>query len=366
MVRDAVKERFQVRNNYAVPVFSVIPTYLVVYLFLFLFRSWDSLQRVRRYHFQASHIGKDRNIGPITQTQVSMTTFGFAGMALIRPYLFGINQANQKERKAFLHFWAVLNYLIGVKDRYNIGLLNIKAAEIEFDIIMRNVMSPYLQLETLAFKRMVRDLIQGLSPYVENNDYESQMFLVKRAVGIPGYQLDVNYTREVPYGNILSKADVAMVRQTLPGFSEKIQIYTVLRRGRFNPGADKNCQKFYSEQVDPYNATTLGDFDIASPDTMKKLMGLSCTSEIRLKEVHRGPSYLKYLSALALPSLSSRSQFNVNMFLAIVSLMNLPKGVILANQIVDSRIDAMRNKKSYLDLNLNRIYPEMYMRGPGI
>lgn len=294
-----------------------------------------------------------------------MTTFGFAGLALIRPYLFGIDQTNQKQRKAFLHFWAVLNYLIGVKDRYNIGLLPIKAAEIEFDIIMRNVLSPYLQLETLPFKRMVSDLVEGLAPYMDNVDYESQLFLVKRAVGIPGYQLDVNYTREVPYGNILSRSDVAEVRKVLPRFSEKIQIYTVLQHGTVQT---TDCQSFYADKTDPYDLQTIISFDTASFDKIKKLMGLMCPSEIRLKEVDRGPSYLRYLSHHALYNLPQRSQFYVNLFLALVSLMKLPKGMLLANQIIDARLDAMRKKTplSWANLNLNRNFPEMYVRGPGI
>lgn len=297
---------------------------------------------------------------------MSITTFGFAGLALIRPYLFGIEQTNQKERKAFLHFWAVLNYLIGVKDRYNIALLPIKAAEIEFDIIMRNVLNPYLQLETVSFKRMVKDMVKGLTPFVDNMDYDSQMFLVKRAVGIPGYQVDVNYTREVPYGNIFSAADVAVIRKVLPKFSEKLQIYTVMRHGVTPTTTD--CQSFYADKTDPYDLNAIVNFDYASMDQMKKLMGLLCNSEIRLKEVHRGPSYLRYLHSRAMYNLSSRSQYNVNFFLAIVSLMNLPKGRLLANQIVDSRLDSIRSGKpmGFANLNLNRIYPEMYMRGPGV
>lgn len=289
-----------------------------------------------------------------------MTTFGFAGMALIRPYLFGISTANQKERKAFLHFWAALNYLIGVKDRYNICLLPIKAAEIEFDIVMRNVLSPYLQLETVAFKRMVKHLIQGLGSYVKDNNYETQMFLVKRAVGIPGYQLDVNYTREVPYGNILSPADVAIVRRTLPRFSEKIQIYSIFR----NDYGQANCDSYNAEKVDPFDVPTLANFDFVNMDVTKKLLGLPCSAVIRVQEVERGPSYLKHLNSRAFSSLSSKSQYNVNMMLAVTYLMKEPKGIVLANHIVDSRIQLMRKQAGYLNLNLHQIYPGEYVRGP--
>lgn len=318
------------------------------------------MQQVRRYHLQASH-QTGQQLGGITQTQVAMTTIGFAGLALIRPYLFGISTANQKERKAFLHFWAVVNNLIGVQDEFNICLLPIKAAEIEFDIIMRNVLAPYVQLETLAFKRMVSVMLAGLSPFVENIDYDSQMFLVKRALGIPGYQLDVNYTREVPYGNIFSDQDVAMIKQHLPRFSEKLQIYSVIKSDSVS-----ECLDFYTQKVDPFNLTTLADFDRATPNQVKRLMGLPCDTKLKVKELERGPSYLRYLSAKAINHLPSRSQFNVNMFLAIVSLMKFPKGVLLANQIVDSRISLMRKEKLSNVIDFQRVYPNAYIRGVGV
>lgn len=295
---------------------------------------------------------------------MSITAFGFAGLALIRPYLFGISTTNQKERKAFQHFWAVLNNLVGIKDRYNIGLLPIKSTEIELDIIMRNVLAPYVQLETLYFKKKVNDMIKGLQPYIENNDYDSQMFLVRRAVGIPGYQLDVNFTREVPYGNIFSPADVAVIRRALPRFSEKIQIYTIKQNRQLSPSTE--CQSFDSKAIDPYDPKIIAEFDRISELQWKKLMGLSCTSDIRVKEVDRGPSYLRLMSTRGLSKMSSRSQFNVNLFLALVSLMYQPKGVVLVNQIVDHRINMIRNKNASFNLNWNRIYPEGYVRGPGI
>lgn len=329
-------------------------------------RSWESLQQIRKHHWIASNHGEAQKIGFISQTEVSMTTFGFAGLALIRPYLFGISTASLRERKAFLHFWAVLNYLIGVQDRFNICLLPIRAAEIEFDIIMRNVLSPHIQLETLAFKHMVNAMLDGMSPYVPYTDYDSQMFLLKRALGVPGFQLDVNYTREVPYGNIFSPADVAEIRRHVPKFSSQIQVFRIKKYG--NGGSANNCESYYATQVDPYNIKQFAEYYSGGDDVLKKLMGLPCEAEIRLQELNRGPSYLKHLSAKQFYKLNQRSQFNVNLYLAVVSLMAYPKGVHLVNQIMDSRIDSMRNKTQmgYFNFNPNRRYPEMYMRGWGV
>lgn len=42
-------------------------------------KSWQSLQRVRKMHLQASNTGVAKGIGAITQMEVALTTFGFMG-----------------------------------------------------------------------------------------------------------------------------------------------------------------------------------------------------------------------------------------------------------------------------------------------
>lgn len=273
--------------------------------------------------------------------EVSMTTFGFAGLALIRPHHFGISVASQRQRVAFLHFWAVINHMLGVQDRFNICLQPIKAAEVEFDVVMRNVLTPYLQLETLAFKQMVTVLLRGLSGHIPLLDYDTQMFLIKRAIGIPGYQLDVNYDREIPHRNIFSAADLAFVRQFDSKFSDKIQIYKVKKH--VDAPQSPDCRRANVQAIDPYNTADIVNFYDRDTYFLKRLMGLPCQSEITVQELTRDESYRRHLSAKQFHRLNGQAQFNVNMYLAVVSLMAYPEGVAQVNQFTDSGLQAMRN-----------------------
>lgn len=137
-----------------------------------------------------------------------MTTFGFAGFAIIRPHVFSINAKDQAKREGFVHLWAVINYMLGVRDEFNICLLPVDAVEIEFDLIMRNILSPYLQVETPLFKQMTMAMLEGMSSYMPLVEYDSMMFLTRRAIGIPGYQHNIDYKLELPPRSIFTAEEL--------------------------------------------------------------------------------------------------------------------------------------------------------------
>lgn len=298
----------------------------------------------------------------MSQRDVSVTTFGFAGLVINRPHIFGINARNQRERKAFLHFWAVINHMIGVEDRFNICLLPIESAQIVFDLLMRNLLSPYLQIETLTFKHMINVMLVGFQQYVPFLEYDSQLFLLKRAVGLPGYQLDVDSKLEIPYRNILSPQDVAEIRVVEPKFTEKILIYKVKRSSK----SSSDCRS--SKKINPYSPNEVMDFYNEDTATQKKLLGLPCYAQIRKIELERGPSYLKYLNAKKFDSLHPQAQYLVQLNNAVISLMAQKGGINLLNVLVDTRTNEMRNMTDAFNFrfDLNPVYPTFYVKGPGI
>jgi hypothetical protein len=58
-----------------------------------------------------------------------MTVFGFMGYALTKPHQLGIRSDNDEDREAFIHFWAVIGSLLGVKDEFNMCLYPLKVVE---------------------------------------------------------------------------------------------------------------------------------------------------------------------------------------------------------------------------------------------
>jgi ER-bound oxygenase mpaB/B'/Rubber oxygenase, catalytic domain len=68
---------------------------------------------------------------PLTPLLMSMTSFGFMGFALVRPHLLGIRHSNKKDREGFVHVWAVLGYMLGIKDEFNMCLHPIEVVEMQ-------------------------------------------------------------------------------------------------------------------------------------------------------------------------------------------------------------------------------------------
>lgn len=298
----------------------------------YLFRSWDSLNSVRKMHNLASSSSEKKGIGIISQMEVSMTTFGFAGFALIRPHLFGIKSDNQAQREGFLHLWAVINYMLGVRDEFNICLLPMEAAEIEFDILMRNVLGPYLQVETPLFKQMMKALADGMQNYLPLFDYESQMFLTRRAVGIPGYQYDLDMELERPHRNIFTEEELAAIGAPLFR-SPNILLLKV--------------KEMSSDPDEEVTSNVIGGIDSTEYQRMlREELGLKDTEYVRIKEVSRNETeFMSFLSANKYKKLGRTSKFYVNTNITFLKGLNNRFTSFFIEQILTTLLGSMKNQQ---------------------
>lgn len=80
-------------------------------------------------HLTASKSALNSKVGFIPQGAMAMTQFGFMGYALVRPHLLGIKHDNVEDREAFVHLWAVLGHMLGIKDHYNMCLHPLEVVE---------------------------------------------------------------------------------------------------------------------------------------------------------------------------------------------------------------------------------------------
>jgi hypothetical protein len=80
-------------------------------------------------HLMASQQAQKCGIGLISQCKMSLTTFAFMGYALVRPHLLGIKADNDEDREAFVFFWAVIDYMLGIKDEFNLCLFSLDVVE---------------------------------------------------------------------------------------------------------------------------------------------------------------------------------------------------------------------------------------------
>lgn len=97
---------------------------------IILFRSWNSLKIVRKKHFASSQSSGINDLGYITQYGMVLTQFGFMGYALIRPQLLGIKNDSTEDLEGFVHFWAVVGYMLGVKDEFNMCFHSLEVVKV--------------------------------------------------------------------------------------------------------------------------------------------------------------------------------------------------------------------------------------------
>lgn len=287
------------------------------------------MKTVRKLHNVASADSERKGIGFISQDEVSITTFGFVGFAIIRPHLFGINGKDRAKREGILHMWAVINYMLGVKDEFNICLLPLEAVEIEFDIIMRNLLSPYMQVESPLFKQMLGALIDGMQSYLPLSEYESQLFLTRRAIGIPGYQYDVDLKKERPHRNIFTEQELRSMG--VPLFrSPDILLLKVRKRD------DDNNSVSYGD----------ADGDQEYAERLRTHFELPETASVRIKQVPRNEThFMASLNANKYKKLSRRAKLYVNLNLSFISTLNNRVTKYMSEQFLSFLLNSMRSQQ---------------------
>lgn len=258
--------------------------------------------------------------------EVAVTTFGFAGFALIRPHLFGINGRDQRKREGFLHLWAVINHMLGVRDEFNICLLPMESAEIEFDIIMRNVLSPYIQVETPLFQQMLGALIDGLRDFLPLVEYESAMFMTRRAVGIPGYQYKVDMKLERPHRNIFTPEELASINAPL--FQSPNILLLKVKDGRSINFIDTDPEA------------------LALAEQARVEFELPKSSYVKVREVPRNETeFMASLSAKKYNKLSRTAKVYVGMNLSMVSGLNNRATNYLIEMFLSHLVSNMRSQQ---------------------
>ncbi|XP_037044901.1 uncharacterized protein LOC119080606 [Bradysia coprophila] len=199
-------------------------------------KSWESLNTIRKMHLLASNSASKKMIGLITQSDLVLTTFGFMGLALVRPHFLGIRCDNKEDREGFTHFWAVIGHMLGVEDHFNMCLFSLETIEHICSILIRYFFIPVIQLETVKFKEMTNVLLNGLSPFMPHMSYDIQLFLVKRIIGVPGHQYGVDVSKEVICRSIFSADELDMARKVVRSMHRENSHYLQMYEIFFNDG----------------------------------------------------------------------------------------------------------------------------------
>lgn len=92
-----------------------------------------------------------------------------------------------KNIEGFVHFWAVIGNILGIKDKFNLCLLPVETVIIICKYFLRLFLIPQMQIETHNFKKMVGVLLEGLKHIVPLPDPKVYLTLTKIYCQVPGY-----------------------------------------------------------------------------------------------------------------------------------------------------------------------------------
>lgn len=244
----------------------------------------------------------------------------------MRPHLLGIRHDNDDDREAFVHFWAVMGHLLGVHDAYNMCLFPLKVVELICQFMLRYIFIPLLQIETPLFKEMVSALLDGMSSFMPHMTYDIQMFTVKRVIGVPGYQFDVDLSKEVLCPSFFTVDELREFHQhfaKIPGYqhfdvsiSEGVPLIEIDRGCReIYPVADRDI----SDSLDNMdnNRNVMGKYRCTDLDVMDEksslhtFLGLDPADRINITYTDNNVDWREYLNDKKFFELSAHDQFIV-------------------------------------------------------
>lgn len=141
---------------------------------------------MRKGHLLASKYADKNQSGFISQRDMALTQFGFMGFIVLKPHMLGI-QLSSKDLEAFVHFWRVIGYIIGIKDEYNLCTESYQTTKIRLKLMLTNIYRPYLEKTSDDFMKMSRAMIEGLWCFNPMLDTEASVYLTKWMAGCKNY-----------------------------------------------------------------------------------------------------------------------------------------------------------------------------------
>lgn len=154
-------------------------------------KSWCSLTLVRKMHFLASEQATRKGFGLISQLDLCLTGFGFMGYAITRPTVLGIDINSKdnsvKQRDGYIHFWAVIFSLLGIRDEFNFCLHPLPVVEKICNALEQYIFRKVLHRNSNVFDFLTRTFFEGQAKFFPVMSYDTMMFLLKRTAGLDGY-----------------------------------------------------------------------------------------------------------------------------------------------------------------------------------
>ncbi|KAK6625786.1 hypothetical protein RUM43_006085 [Polyplax serrata] len=133
----------------------------------------------------------------VSQTDMSITQFGFVGLAVTYPKSFGIHLASDDDLEAFLHMWRGLGYMLGIKDEYNFCNGDLQAVRDRTLFFLQVFAKPAFRTVTCDWEHMCRCMTAGISFYLPRVRFESSLLYLCHIIGVKMPRL----RKEMPFAH---------------------------------------------------------------------------------------------------------------------------------------------------------------------
>lgn len=118
---------------------------------------------------------------------MAITQFGFIGYILLKHDKVGMSR-NHEDIEAFVHFWRVIGYMLGIEDRFNVCTDSYETTVKRLDVILNDCLRPALDNTNEKFHEMTDALISGLWSFNPLLETDAFIFLVKNMSDCKGYE----------------------------------------------------------------------------------------------------------------------------------------------------------------------------------
>lgn len=270
----------------------------------------------------------------------------------------GIKYDNDKDREAFVHFWAVMDHMLGVQDEYNFCLNSLEVVIKICEISLRYIFLPLLQIEMPLSKEMIQAVVDGLERFQPLGSYESVMFIAKRIAGVPGYQVDVDMEKENLIKSYFTSEELnalKMAASSIKGYEyltdvileDKMVLLEVIRHGEQdendnieehldNMDSSRNVQGVYRQNSDEF---------LNKPSPLHELLGLRYYDEIKITRLEGPEEWRAHLNDSKLENLTARDKRCLDFMLFCLRNCSSGLGKYLCEGALSLMLYRMRNFK---------------------
>ncbi|KXJ78460.1 hypothetical protein RP20_CCG004567 [Aedes albopictus] len=174
---------------------------------------WKSLEFVRRAHSTTSRRANSKSPGMIiSQRDMVIVQFSFVGYVVLSPRMLGI-QYNTEDMEAFVHFWRVMGYMLGIEDRFNVCTADLPSTRNRMQQVRDLVIQPGLATTVGEdFRRMTRYMLDGMWYFNVFVNPDATLYFTYRLSGVPGYKdlSGKNYEKLSLYSRMMLRVLVAI------------------------------------------------------------------------------------------------------------------------------------------------------------